>query len=99
MADHVHVLLLPRVSPSRLLQSLKGVTARQANLFPGRTGEMFWEAERDECEWDRIAAYIEDSPVKAGLVGRADDYRWCSAGKEAQSAGTSTHAPAAHSGE
>ena len=31
MANHAHVLLLPRVTPSRLLQSLKGYTAYQAN--------------------------------------------------------------------
>ena len=45
MANHVHVLLLPKVSPSRLLQSVKGATARQANLILGRTGETFWQAE------------------------------------------------------
>jgi hypothetical protein len=45
MANHVHVLLLPKVSPSRLLQSVKGATARQANLILGRTGERFWQAE------------------------------------------------------
>jgi REP element-mobilizing transposase RayT len=62
IADIIHVLLLPKVSPSRLLQSLKGATARQANLLLGRTGETFWQAEsydhwvRDESEWDRIAA-------------------------------------------
>ena len=90
MANHVHVLLLPKVSPSRLLQSLKGATARQANLLLGRTGETFWQAEsydhwvRDESEWDRIAAYIEDNPVKAGLVQCAEDYRWSSASKSAE---------------
>jgi len=31
MPNHVHVLLLPRVPPSRLLKSLKGSTAREAN--------------------------------------------------------------------
>jgi REP element-mobilizing transposase RayT len=36
MANHVHVLLLPLVDPSRLLQSLKGYTARQANTFMSR---------------------------------------------------------------
>jgi REP element-mobilizing transposase RayT len=41
MANHVHALLLPKISPSRLLQSLKGATARQANLLLGRTGERF----------------------------------------------------------
>jgi hypothetical protein len=45
MANHVHVLLLPKVPPSRLLQSMKGATARQANLLLGRKGEMFWQAE------------------------------------------------------
>ena len=45
MANHVHVLLLPQVSPSRWLQSLKGATARQANLLLRRTGEKFWQAE------------------------------------------------------
>jgi hypothetical protein len=39
MANHVHALILLRVLPSRLLQSLKGATARRANLVLGRTGE------------------------------------------------------------
>ena len=72
MANHVHALLLPKVSPSRLLQSVKGATARQANLILGRTGETFWQAEsydhwvRDQSEWRRIAFYIENNPVQPG---------------------------------
>ncbi len=85
MANHVHVLLLPLISPSRLLQSLKGSTAREANIILDRTGRKFWQAEsydhwvRDDLELERIAAYIETNPVKAGLVDRADKYRWSSA--------------------
>ena len=85
MANHVHVLLFPLVEPSRLLKSLKGFTARQANLLLGRTGQPFWQREsydhwvRGEMEWNRIRAYIENNPVKAGLVLRAEDYRWSSA--------------------
>jgi putative transposase len=100
MANHVHVLLLPKVSPSRLLQSVKGATARQANLILGRTGERFWQAEsydhsvRDESEWRRIASYIEDNPVKAGRVSRAEDYRWSSAAKPDGSTETSLGAAA-----
>jgi putative transposase len=81
------VLLFPKISPSRPMQSLKGATARDANRFLNRTGETFWQAEsydhwvRDEKEWRRIAAYIENNPVKAGLVGHAEDYRWSSAGE------------------
>jgi putative transposase len=87
MSNHVHALLLPRVSPSRLLHSLKGASAREANRILNRTGETFWQAEsydhwvRDDLERDRIAAYIENNPVKAGLVMRAEDYAWSSAGE------------------
>jgi REP element-mobilizing transposase RayT len=100
MANHVHVLLLPKVSPSRLLCSVKGATARQANLVLGRTGEAFWQAEsydhwvRDESEWRRIASYIENNPVKAGLVARAEDYQWSSAANANKSAETSLGAAA-----
>jgi REP element-mobilizing transposase RayT len=45
MANHVHVLLRPKISPSRLLQSLKGFTVREANRMLDRTGEPFWQAE------------------------------------------------------
>lgn len=85
MANHVHVLLLPQISPSRLLQSLKGFTAREANKLLGRTGEQFWRREsydhwvRDESEWNRIARYIEKNPITAGLVERIEDYPWSSA--------------------
>jgi putative transposase len=85
MANHLHLLLLPSISPSLLLKSLKGATAREANRLLHRTGEQFWQREsydhwvRSETEWNRIAAYIENNPVKAGLVSRMEDYAWSSA--------------------
>ena len=84
MSNHVHALLLPKVAPSRFLQSLKGATAREANRVLGRTGERFWQAEsydhwvRDDRELERVVAYIENNPVKAGLVARPEDYAWSS---------------------
>jgi putative transposase len=84
MANHVHALL-PRLPPSRLMKSLKGYTAHEANRLLGRTGEPFWQRETydhwvlDHHEWQRIAAYIENNPVNAGLVSQAADYRWSSA--------------------
>jgi hypothetical protein len=90
MANHVHVLLLPLISPSRLLQSLNGCTAREANLILGLTGRKFWQAEsydhwvRDDSELKRIAAYIENNPVKAGMVDSPDKYAWSSAGKSVE---------------
>jgi putative transposase len=85
MANHVHVLLLPIVAPSRLLKSLKGHTAREANRLLGRTGEPFWQREsydhwvRNADEFRKISAYIENNPVKAGLAAMAEDYAWSSA--------------------
>ena len=85
MANHVHVLLFPKIPPTKLLRSLKGATAREANRLLGRTGESLWQAEsydhwvRDEQEFARIVAYIENNPVKAGIVTRPEDYGWSSA--------------------
>src|SRR5437899_1936798 len=39
MANHVHLLIRPAIAPDRLLKSLKGASARQANRLLGRTGE------------------------------------------------------------
>ena len=85
MPNHVHVLLLPLVDPSKLLHSVKGFFAREANKLLGRSGEPFWQREsydhwvRSETEFERIRRYIEENPVRAGLVARAEDYPWSSA--------------------
>ena len=90
MANHVHLLVLPREAPSRFLQTLKGYTAREANRLLKRTGLPFWQAEsydhwvRDEKQAERIRVYIENNPVQAGLVARPEDYRWSSAAKRSQ---------------
>jgi putative transposase len=84
MSNHVHLLVLPREAPSRFLQTLKGYTAREANRLLERTGQPFWQSEsfdhwvRDEKQGKRIKAYIENNPVKAGLVTEAKDYLWSS---------------------
>jgi REP element-mobilizing transposase RayT len=85
MPNHVHLLVRPLVAPDRLLRSLKGATARAANLLLGQTGEPFWQKEsydhwvRNDGEFLKIRAYIENSPVKAGLVLRPEEFRWSSA--------------------
>ena len=88
MANHVHLLILPKIDPSQLLKSLKGATAREANRLLGRTGEPFWQKEsydrwvRNQAEFSRIRAYIEHNPVKAGLVRTPEEYPWSSASVE-----------------
>jgi hypothetical protein len=44
---------------------------------------------RDERELERIAAYIENNPVQAGLATRPEDYAWSSARERRPSAETS----------
>ena len=88
MSNHVHMLIDALIHPSQLMRSLKGATAREANRVLGRTGEPFWQKEsydhwvRDDAEFERIWAYIENNPVKAGLVTSPEEYPWSSAGVE-----------------
>jgi REP element-mobilizing transposase RayT len=73
-----------------ITKRLKGYTALEANRLLNRTGHTFWQQEsfdhwaRDEAEFDRIIAYIENNPVKAGLASRPEDWRWSSAHERLQ---------------
>ncbi len=85
MSNHVHVLFRPQRPVSRVLQWLKGTTARDANRMLARTGRPFWQREsydhwvRDGRELERIAAYVESNPVEVGLTADRSQYRWSSA--------------------
>ncbi len=84
MANHVHLLITPKVTLARIMNGLKGVTAREANVILGRVGRAFWQAEsfdhwvRNAAEFERVRKYIEGNPVAAGLAGRAEEWRWSS---------------------
>jgi REP element-mobilizing transposase RayT len=85
MPNHVHVLLSPLTNASKLLQSVKGFSAREANKILTRSGEPFWQPEsydhwvRDAAEFERIRRYIEEHPVRAGLAAKPEEYSWTSA--------------------
>ncbi|MBI3663258.1 MAG: transposase, partial [Acidobacteria bacterium] len=84
-ANHVHMLLTPLTPLRRITQSLKGFTAREANALLRRTRKTFWQDEsfdhwvRGPAEFARIVTYIENNPVKAGLVAKAEHWPWSSA--------------------
>jgi putative DNA methylase len=86
MANHIHVLLTPFAHMRIVTRELKGASARTLNAILNRTGQ-FWQAEsfdhwvRNEGEFIRIRKYIENNPVKAELVARAEDWPWSSASK------------------
>jgi putative transposase len=85
MVNHVHVLLTPAAPLAQITKRLKGATARCVNLLLGFTGSHFWQDEsfdhwvRNPAEWEKIRAYVENNPVAAGLVARAQDWPWSSA--------------------
>jgi REP element-mobilizing transposase RayT len=85
MPNHVHLLVTPKIVATRWLAPLKGFTAYRANELLGRHGHAFWQDEsydrlvRSETEFDRIRCYVEENPVKAGLVKEAQEHPWSSA--------------------
>jgi putative transposase len=85
MANHVHLLLTPAASITKLTRSLKSATAAKANALLGRTGQPFWQDEsfdrivRTDDEFRRITRYMENNPVRAGLAAAPEDYVWSSA--------------------
>jgi REP element-mobilizing transposase RayT len=85
MPNHAHLLITPRVAVSRLMNGLKGITAREANCILRSKGKHFWQDEsfdhwvRSSREFDRIQAYIEFNPVSAGLANKPEAWPWSSA--------------------
>jgi putative DNA methylase len=88
MPNHIHVLLFPHVSPTDLLRSFKSASAKHCNGLLNRVGQPFWQRKsydhsvRDDDEYGRILAYIENNPVRAGFVRTPGDYCWSSAHPE-----------------
>lgn len=78
MPNHVHALIEPNAGwdLERILQAWKGRTAITANKLLGRTGA-FWQREyfdrfvRDDAHLENVLRYIDENPVKAGLVKTA----------------------------
>ena len=80
MPNHVHLLATPALPLPKLTKSLKGITSKRANTILAMTGNRFWQEEsydhvvRNEREFEKIRSYIEENPVRAGLVREAHEY-------------------------
>lgn len=90
MPNHIHLLVTPHVDLARITKSIKNFTARHANFLLNLTGAPFWQEEsydrlvRNGAEFHRISNYIEENPVRAGLVLERSNYRWSSAWAESR---------------
>lgn len=85
LPDHWHAILYPRypVTLSRIMESIKvgstlcinGARGQNGVLWQGR---FFDRALRTVKEYHEKVEYIHGNPVRAGVVGRADDWAWSS---------------------
>ena len=86
MPNHVHGIFQPHTAMPTIMRWLKGRTSRVANQILGRTGTPFWQDEsfdhwvRSAGELQDLIEYVENNPVKAGLVEAKEQWRWSSAG-------------------
>ena len=90
MPNHVHILIeiIGEWSVATILKDWKSYTAHEANNVLGRKGD-FWMAEyfdryiRNIDHYRNAIDYIDNNPVKAGLVAEPQQWKWCSAGYDA----------------
>src|SRR5437867_6012094 len=85
MPNHVHLVVDVLETPlSKPLNEWKGRSSRAANLELGRRGR-FWQEDyfdtlvQDAAHLGRAVRYVENNPVKAGLVLDPKAWRWSSA--------------------
>jgi len=92
MPNHAHAIVwpMPNHLMSDILKSWKQFTSRRAKKIVGLGEEPFWQTEsydhwiRSDEEKARIARYIRNNPVSAGLCARTEDWRWSSAYRAAK---------------
>ena len=97
MPNHVHVLIKPKESLGKIVQSWKSYTGRWAldrnaelGLGVPSSAKSFWMREyrdryiRDEEHFHASIKYIHENPVKAGLCREATDWPFSSATRNAK---------------
>lgn len=81
MPDHVHLILKPISgnSLSRIMQGIKGATAKKINVIRNTHGPL-WQSEsfdrilRNDRELQEKLQYMADNPLKAGLISPREIY-------------------------
>ena len=73
MPNHVHAIIRHHAGMAKIMQWLKGRTARKANRILGRVQEPFWQDEsfdhwiRSALEFEALVDYVEEQPGEGGI--------------------------------
>lgn len=85
MTNHVHIVAIPDTGTSmaNTLRHAHGRFSQYWNTERNRIGHL-WQNRYYSCPMEervvgRVIAYVENNPVRAGLVERAEDFEWSSA--------------------
>ena len=79
--DHLHMIINPTDSLSKIMHSIKSFTAHEINKQLSRKGKI-WQDEsmdkviRNEKEFIQKINYIVNNPIKAHLAQGYADYKW-----------------------
>ncbi len=85
MDNHIHLILKPPTADSlrAALASAHTKYAQHVNLRQGLSGHLFQgryaSYAMDDAHLMMAVRYVENNPVKAGSVAKAEDWRWSSA--------------------
>ena len=87
MPNHVHALIEQQEgwSLSKVVQGWKGYSSREIHRLDADAMRPLWQRDywdrfiRDEGHFRAVKRYIENNPVRAGLVASAEQWRWSSA--------------------
>jgi len=88
MDTHVHLVLQPLEESPGAIHSLAGIThsiksysANRIQKLYGKQGRVWLDENydcvfRDDKEYLETLSYVVTNPVKAGLTGTPDEYKW-----------------------
>jgi putative transposase len=86
MTNHTHLIVVPE-SESSISDTLRDTHSAYASMFNRKHGYSghLWQGRFYSCVLDakhlaHAVRYVECNPVRAGMVVRAEDYPWSSAG-------------------
>jgi len=85
MTNHVHYVAIPERPDSirRVFHRVHGTHAHRFNIKYGFVGHLWQERPfscvLDEAHLYNAVRYVEQNPVRAGMVAKPSDYRWSSA--------------------